>query len=112
MGGVMAFGNEIAAGMDLLDRWFNSKSWVTQIDVGDLDLSSGCNCVLGQLAGDYDTMCDELEISEGESMHYGFTIPHTLDDPRPPDVQDLMWHKLTEEWVEAIKDRLNEGIEL
>jgi hypothetical protein len=109
----MTYENEIAAGMKYLDDYYRSKSWVLQIDLGELDLKSGCNCVLGQLKGDYDTMMDELALVEQEACEMGFAADtYIWDENYDRAKSDKMWTTLTEEWRVAIKDRLDLGIEL
>jgi hypothetical protein len=101
---------QIAEGIEFLDGWYGDSSWVLELDLGELDLKSGCNCVLGQLNGDYDTMCEILDIEEEDAVRLGFCLNYSelrkLMDP------NVKWYQLTEEWKEAIKDRLDAGIEL
>ena len=126
----MVFERQIEAGMKFLDQWYKGPSWVLQIDVGDLNLQSGCDCVLGQLNGDFDTMCDLMGISSGGAQELGFYLDtyRLFSDPESPfyishedegdwdedddDEAPDPWDVLTGEWVVALKERLNSGIEL
>jgi hypothetical protein len=105
------FEKEITGGMSFLDAYFEGKSWVFGIDLGELDLKSGCNCVLGQLNGDYDTMMDILDLDDEDSHKLGFSVdsygPEFAGRPT-----DFVWDQLTEEWRVALKDRVDLGVEL
>ena len=46
--------------------------WRKRIRLDELDLSSGCNCVLGQTLGGYDEGKELLGLSEREVERYGF----------------------------------------
>lgn len=52
----------VARGMALLDK--ERPGWRERIDVAKLDLSSCYACVLGQLAGEYRTGANRLDIHE------------------------------------------------
>lgn len=99
------FKEQIDKGKALLDEFYGTKSWVLQLDLGELNLKSGCNCVLGQLYGDYDHMLLELDMVEEDAVDHGFCLDFHTEEP-------LNWDQLTEEWRVAIKDRLDLGIEL
>jgi hypothetical protein len=109
MGGVM-FEKEIARGKEFLDNYYGTKSWVLELDLGELSLKSGCACVLGQLEGDYDHMLDRLDMDEEDAIEHGFCINYHDESVMNADFD--VWDKLTEEWRITIKDRLDAGIEL
>lgn len=104
------FEREIDGGMQFLDNYYGNKGWVFQIDLGELELKSGCNCILGQLNGDYDTMMDLLDIEESDAIQLGFCLDYH-DEHIDASKHDY-WAKLTEEWRVALKDRVDLGVEL
>ena len=104
------FKEQIDKGKEVLDSFYGTKSWVLELDLGDLDLKSGCNCVLGQLNGDYDHMLFELDMVEEDAVEHGFCIDYR--DAATVTSKTDLWAQLTKEWTAAIKDRLNEGIDL
>ena len=106
------FKKDIEAGMGLLDEHYHNQSWVLMIDLGELDLKSGCNCILGQLVGDYDQGLDEMNV-QGDGSEYGFAVD--LEWQRMENDEEnasKLWDKLTEEWIEAIKRRIDLGLEV
>lgn len=104
------FKEQIDKGKEFLDNYYGNKSWVLTLDLGELDLKSGCNCVLGQLSGDYDHMLDMLDMDEEDAIELGFCLNY--HDEEIYNSRADMWDKLTEEWRVTIKDRLDAGIEL
>lgn len=109
------FEKEVAAGMDFLDNYYGKPSWVLALDLGVLDLKSGCDCVLGQLNGDYDTMCEILDIEESDAVNLGFCLNYSEYREwvqRAKEGEVDLWVRLTGEWLAAIKDRLDQGIDL
>jgi hypothetical protein len=104
------FKEQIDKGKEVLDNFYGTESWVLEIDLGELNLKSGCNCVLGQLNGDYDHMLFELDMEEADAVEHGFCLDFHDEKIYTSDVD--WWEKLTEEWRVAIKDRLDVGIEL
>jgi hypothetical protein len=104
------FKEQIDRGKEFLDNYYGTKSWVLELDLGDLDLKSGCNCILGQLHGDYDHMLDLLDMEEEDAIQLGFCLDY--HDEAIYNAPVDMWDTLTEEWRIAIKDRLDVGIEL
>jgi hypothetical protein len=104
------FKEQIDKGTEFLDNYYGRKSWVLNLDLGELNLKSGCDCILGQLNGDYDTMCEILDIEEEDAIELGFCLNYR--EVREMDDPNAVWDKLTEEWRVSIKDRLDVGIEL
>jgi hypothetical protein len=104
------FKEQIDKGKALLDKHYGRKDWVLELDLGELNLKSGCNCVLGQLNGDYDHMLFELDMEEADAVEHGFCLDY--HDEKIYNSKVDLWEKLTDEWRITIKDRLDEGIEL
>jgi hypothetical protein len=59
----------VAAGAAFLDE--REPGWADRIDLDQLDLSSDCRCVLGQLHGDYGTGLDVLDVEFGTGASRG-----------------------------------------
>jgi hypothetical protein len=61
------------------------RNWREQVDVQTLDITSGHNCILGQVCG-YSRGCEHLELDEPDRVRFGFLPPY-LDDKftRIPD---------------------------
>jgi hypothetical protein len=104
------FEGQVEKGTEFLDNYYGTKSWVLDLDLGELNLKSGCDCVLGQLNGDYDTMMDILDLEEEDAIELGFCLDY--HDKSVQEAPFDVWDKLTEEWRQFIKDRLDVGIEL
>jgi hypothetical protein len=98
------FETQVAAGMKLLDE--KMPGWEGKINLDKLDLYNTEKCILGQLCGDY--FCAG-EVCRGAAVRaaYGFTI---LRDPQ--GMFDIFegFTALTNEWREAIQNRLTAGI--
>lgn len=75
-------------GAALLDE--RLPGWRRHIDPDTLRLEDGCNCILGQLFGDYGDAVDILAISD--PRRYGFTQPN----PR------TTWERLTDAWKKVL----------
>jgi len=97
-------------GATFLDR--TMPGWWRCIDVGKLDLSDSCRCVLGQLhAPDtidgiyrepYFVGCILLDIGNQTAQDMGFNIgDDTEDEPTYGD--------LDEAWISAVKQRFESG---
>jgi hypothetical protein len=87
----------VAAGAARLDK--HEPGWADRIDLDQLDLSSDCRCVLGQLHGDYGdglaALC--IEFGTGASRELGFN--YAVGDP------DDLTAELTAAWRELISRR-------
>src|SRR4029077_12412117 len=59
------------AGAALLDRL--TPGWWRLVKLRPLDINSTCNCVTGQLFGDYGDGLRELGLTDDEAEEYGFT---------------------------------------
>lgn len=89
----------VAKGAALLDA--QRPGWAQRIDIGTLDISKGCKCVLGQVFGGYSTGYVALfgpDMMAGvEGVHeYGFCGHAPSGDYR----------LLQDAWIEVICDRL------
>jgi len=125
----MNFKVQVARGAALLDQ--HRPGWAGYVDIRWLNMGIGrciksvpCGCVLAQVDifhsqknwGDYDDQINALIVDSGArtrhtfpdrytfAVRYGFTVDsENLLTHRPDDC----WKALTQEWVEAIKERLN-----
>jgi hypothetical protein len=59
-------------GAALLDE--RLPGWRAAIDADSLDLSSGCDCVLGQVFGDFNKGEAVLDLSRADSRRLGFFV--------------------------------------
>jgi hypothetical protein len=87
----------VRRGARLLDR--EAPGWERKIDLDTLDLEHTCNCVVGQVYGDYDEGIEQLDgDAESHPERYGFDI-----DP----AADYEYESLTERWRGFLKRRLS-----
>ena len=95
----------VARGAALLDA--RRPGWESAIDLGRLDLSSSCACVLGQLEGCYSTGIFALFgaqwIGEAEAHGFGFAAPekHSIRE------RAEAFGRLQDTWVAEIGARLS-----
>jgi hypothetical protein len=95
----------VAAGAEFLDR--NEPGWVGRIDLDQLDISSPCRCILGQVFGDYYEATDNLElIFPGE---LAFTCSEDPDDEGHYLPIDIEHAAITTVWRELIEQRRSLG---
>lgn len=96
-----------SAGAAFLDREW--PGWYQQIDTSRLDLSSSCQCVLGQLAGDYNQLLETLLntheplllLFRGVRLGFNVQVGLTSIDRRQ------YYLDLTDAWMGEILARLN-----
>lgn len=95
----------VAAGAAVLD--IAAPGWDDKINVDQLDLSDTCNCVLGQLADDYDIGIGKLSLENPQAVALGFLdIQDTQDGHRFDwDSRDRSYRKLTAAWRKLIEAR-------
>lgn len=84
----------VAAGAALLDRI--APGWWRHVRSRKLDLADACNCITGQLFGDYSDGLDALNLDTAEAREYGF-------DTRDGDSGGF-W-TLNRAWREEIRKR-------
>lgn len=82
----------VAAGAAFLDE--RMPGWAERIDLGRLDLDDECNCVIGQLTGDYINGVAQFGLRLSEEVSLGF-MPGQADG----------WHLLDAAWADEIKKR-------
>jgi hypothetical protein len=84
----------VARGAALLDQY--RPGWTGEIDVHELRIESGSDCVLGQLYGDYGEGRERIGIlNSTHAEALGFTGGKSG------------WYGLNEAWRELIEDRRN-----
>jgi hypothetical protein len=113
----------VERGAALLDKI--EPGWELKIDLAELNLSSSCRCVLGQLYGEYEEGCEILfdtnpayDDNAGQVMTYGFVVTGRWS--RFVDVSfnlTTQWMSnyyglLDELWIEQVKRRFDEGVTL
>jgi hypothetical protein len=102
----------VAAGVAFLDSYCESipelEKWEYRVDLENLDMNYGWQCVLGQLFGHYDWVSHRplsrrpiIELDEPTAISCGFR--HNEDIPVSERVQYIA---LTDEWKRVITDRL------
>lgn len=119
------FEAEIERGAKMLDEY--EPGWELRIDLGDLQMDQGCQCVLGQTLGDFDTGCQMLGIDTyGQSEARAFLVPRwfasaveqayfdgvTDHNEHWLLTNDTGWRMLEDEWAAFIKRRLDDGVRL
>ena len=85
-------------GARLLDA--HAPGWFDNVSAEDLRLASTCDCVLGQLFGEYMEARILLGITAVEAANYGFTIPIPFN-------REPYWAELTASWRREIDRRKN-----
>lgn len=101
----------VIRGFDFLTDFYGPE-WQDAIDVENLDLKSVCNCVLGQLEGDYWDVYTQSTI-EGSDWHgqwssddefylwtqeHGFAAAVDEDDKFDSEVISQEYKELTKAW--------------
>lgn len=86
------FEAQIERGVEYLDQDLG-PSWVEDIELDELELWSGCNCVVGQLYGEFWKQFDSLWKAQG----YAFSLPETMDYMRGNE-REYLYADLTQEW--------------
>lgn len=93
--------DRIARGAALLDE--QRPGWRDEIDVETLDLASECDCILGQLHGDYLEGVDMLDLNLPDRVACGFDILSGVRD------EDKAYARLTAEWRQALAQTAGGG---
>lgn len=97
------FKSQIRKGIRALTKHFGNKQWVRRIKLSSLDLADGCNCIAGQLFGEYEKMPpNDLPNprSPDTAAQYGFHIPLVS---AMGHVHAERWQILTDEWKGALR---------
>ncbi len=93
--------SRVRAGVALLD--YTRPNWWTRIDPDRLCIWSPCNCVLGQLDGDYERGADAMF---GEDEQYGNPRAYGLEGYSDnPDGYRVETQRLTRLWSFVIRQR-------
>lgn len=113
----------VLRGAAVLDKV--EPGWELKIDLAELNLSSGCQCVLGQVYGEYDEGCEVLfEMNPPYSddvtavMAHGFVVSSRgsrLNGEGYEFVAQWMnnyYEVLDELWIEQVKERFDRGVVL
>lgn len=108
-------------------------NWWQEIDIAKLDLSDGCRCVLGQIAGNpqndrgtwqtrdpdgkfsyakegYEVVTDFVMMVTGYAdyqMRFRWASEHGFN---AGDIIGMTYEELDEHWISAIKERVERGI--
>jgi hypothetical protein len=89
----------VAAGAAWLDE--HRPGWEREVDPVGLDIASPCNCVLGQLEGNYHDFVDVQSWYDDQAAALGFNGRLNLTLRAIRDEQDA----LTVEWRRLIESR-------
>jgi len=94
--------SRVEDGAELLDQQF--PDWEVVVRIRDLAMHNPCNCILGQLYGDYlaaNTMAEELDVDlRNLETSYGFD-----HDPDLPEPEHRQYEILQSVWAEQIRER-------
>jgi hypothetical protein len=92
--------SRVAKGVVWLDH--NFPEWRTNVILPDFDIRSNCNCVIGQVFGDFEAPIAEGHITLDELREFGFDCATRTDwkDYRSSDDYDA----LQAEWTRVLKD--------
>lgn len=100
-----SYAERVRNGAAFLDR--ELPGWHQDIDLDRLELSSSCDCVLGQLWGDcYEDAVSDMCLEEDQSWEMGFVAPLGYNDTNP---NPYYW--LTLRWRQEIRRRCNAPVE-
>lgn len=92
----------VARGVEWLD--VNRPGWVDAIDLERLLLSSPCDCVLGQIDGNYFTVIWSDDPNRPDGKACGFNARDAYDCGGD-DAQQAECHELEDEWRRVITSR-------
>jgi len=110
------YSDRIKRGADWLDADYG-PSWVEDIDLGYLALSSVSNCILGQLFNSFRNVvsCDRstdpddsagYELSRRDAWGMGFSLDYEIDDLNIEHVgSSTDYRELTNQWHQFISYR-------
>lgn len=83
----------VERGAALLDE--KRPGWWQRIDLGRLDLAENCDCILGQLDGDYSPSTNGLGLTNPEAAGHGF---NATGAPLPADAWDVLSERVDAEY--------------
>jgi hypothetical protein len=86
-----------AAGAAFLDG--QVPGWAKRVELATLNLADSCDCVLGQLGGDYADMRDDLGLGYAGAAELGFALTVSTWDDRGA------WAELDAAWAREIVTR-------
>lgn len=89
-------------GIEFLDT--HIPGWEDDIDMEKLNMSSQCNCVVGQLLGFYRALHTVFPHA-AKGSYYGFDIPTDVSFNQLPFVDNL-WGALEDVWKERINAKV------
>lgn len=91
--------DKIAEGIKYLDQE-DDPSWPHQINLDDLQMWSGCQCLIGQLCGEYQ---DVFDINDPRPFDLGFAIRSYYNTYKLSSEEvDRQYDILTGEWKKRI----------
>jgi len=79
----------IDKGVEYLDRV--RPGWADEIDLEHLHLVTGCQCVIGQLHGDYSKWCRSTDSVDGVAHGFSFSVWEILAGLADWKVLDRLW---------------------
>lgn len=92
------YDKRVAKGVNFLD---NIKAdWREHVDVDKLDMSSGFDCIVGQVFGCYVKLSLCLDISNPFFEAIGFKVPHSDSNLENDDYSDLDLIEVEYAWLE------------
>lgn len=106
----MSLKERVVQGAKYLDE--TSPGWYKKIDTRKLHMKFGCNCILGQLYGNYGNFLTDVENREGMGSHeswewsagLGFTLSEEEDSGSDWDSR-FLWLELDKFWATEINKR-------
>ena len=88
--------DRVACGMAFLDT--RMPGWHKDVRVGDLDISTSCGCVIGQLFGSYNDNVEGLGLTPHDARDLGF---YEFDGQG----REERYGRLTAAWQDSILSR-------
>lgn len=93
----------VAKGAAWLDKMYG-PGWADIIHLETLRMPSTCDCILGQLEGDY----HNSPIAEGDAEEHGFILLFAGPDENDGRGFYQQYELLEQEWVRLIRERRGE----
>jgi hypothetical protein len=87
--------SRVAKGVVWLDA--RMPEWRTNVSLPDFNIRNSCNCVLGQLFGNFDYVLNNDVLRESEAVAFGFDA-----DPYAHIFEDE-WVTLQAEWTRVLE---------